>query len=326
MGLELVHESAYPEQNVAFGMDQQEVVVVGGSFAGLSAALYLARARRRVLVLDSGAPRNRFAAHSRGVFALDGRPGSELLETARSQLASYSTARFVATKVRRVSKAAANARFEVETEDRMTFECRRVILATGLVDEIPGIPGMEARWGTSVFHCPYCDGYELGGGPIGVLATLPLSVHLAKIITDWGKVTLFTNGTIRLDASDRAGLSRNAVDIEEGKVAALEGSSEGTLDYVHLSDGRKVEAKALFIATLYRQAAPFASELGCELVENPRGILVKTDESKMTTVPGVYATGDMARLTHSIPFATSDGVTAGVAAHQSLIAEEHGSS
>ena len=186
---------------------------------------------------------------------------------------------------------------------------------------LPEIPGLRERWGKSIFHCPYCDGYEIGGGQLGVIATLPLSVHFAKLITDWGDVTLFTNGAITLDQDSRDGLTRKRVRIEERRVVGIDGPLDG-LDGVRLSDGSKVSLKAIFIASLFRTAAPFARDLGCAHTQTPRGDLVQTDESKMTSVPGVYAAGDMARTTHSITFATSDGVTAGVSAHQSLVMEE----
>lgn len=301
--------------------EQQDVIIIGGSFAGLAAAMYLARARRRVLVFDNGEPRNRFSTHSHGVFALDGQAGSELLKTAKSQLLTYPTARFEAKKVSRVRKK--GDFFEVETEKGQEhFQSRRLILATGLIDELPNIPGLRERWGKSIFHCPYCDGYEIGGGPIGVIATLPLSAHFAKLITDWGEVVLFTNDTITLDQDSRDGLAKKKVRIEDEKVVRIDGSSTNTLDAVVLGDRSKIRVKAIFIATSFRMAAPFAQDLGCTLTHTPRGDIVQTDESKMTNIPGVYAAGDMARLTHSIPFATSDGVTAGVSAHQSLFLDE----
>jgi thioredoxin reductase len=300
----------------------EDVIVVGGSFAGLSAAMYLARARRKVVVLDSGRPRNRFSVHSHGVLALDGRRGSDLLRVARAQLAKYHTATLVRGEVRHVVRRDAPLSFDAETENGDHHTSRRLILATGLVDQPPSIPGLEERWGKSVFHCPYCDGYEFGGGPIGVLATVPLSVHFAEIVADWGTVTLFTNRAIQVDDAQRASLRRRGIRLEESAVSSLEGTLDGRLERVRLDGGRAIPTRALFVATLYRQAASFAQDLGCEFVENPRGSLVKTDESKLTTVPGVYAAGDMARPTHSIPFATSDGATAGTSAHQSLVMEE----
>ena len=155
-----------------------------------------------------------------------------------------------------------------------------------------------------------------------MIATLPLSVHFAELITDWGDVTLFTNGAITIDQESRDDLTKKGIRIEERKVARIDGPSRDRLDGLVLNDGSKVNLKAIFIATLFRMAAPFARNLGCVLTHTPRGDIVQTDESKATSVPGVYAAGDMARSTHSITFAASDGVTAGVSAHQSLIMEQ----
>jgi thioredoxin reductase len=297
-----------------------DVIIIGGSFAGLSAALTLARARRNVLVVDSGEPRNRYSSHSHGVFALDGQPGSELLKVGRSQLSEYPTATLLHKTATRLSKE--DNLFKVETEDNQPFQSRRLILATGLIDEPPEIPGLTARWGKTVFHCPYCDGYEIGGGSIGVIATLPLlSVHFAKLITDWGDVTFFVNDAIKLDQTSRDSLAKKGVRIEERKMTRFEGHVDGPVEVV-LSDGEKVEVKSLFVATKFRMASPFAKELGCALISTPRGEIVQTDEWKMTSLTGVYAAGDISRTIHSIPFASADGAIAGVGAHQSLVADE----
>jgi thioredoxin reductase len=297
-----------------------DVIIIGGSFAGLTAALYLARARRSVLVLDSREPRNRYSSHSHGVFALDGKPGSELLEVGRAQLAKYPTATQLQLKVTRITKE--SNLFHVETEDKQHFQSRKLILATGLIDERPDLQGLEERWGKTIFHCPYCDGYEIGGGSIGVIATLPvLSVHVAKLLTDWGNVTFFVSDAIKLDNASRNSLAKKGVSIEERKITRLEGLVEGPIQVV-LGDGARIEVKSIFIVTKFRMAAPFAKELGCALISTPRGEMVQTDDWKMTTVNGVYAAGDISRMMHSIPFATADGAIAGAGAHQSLVAEE----
>jgi thioredoxin reductase len=297
----------------------EDVIIIGGSFAGLAASLSLARARRNVLVLDSEEPRNTYSSHSHGVFALDGRPGSELLKLGRSQLLEYPTAKFLRMKVTQVSKE--GRFFQVETEDKQCFRSRRLLLATGLIDDPPDIPGLKDRWGKTIFHCPYCDGYEIGGGAIGVLATLPLSVRFAKIITDWGDVTFFVNETIELDQASRNSLSKKGVKIEERRIARFEGNVDGPVDVV-LSDGSNIRVKSIFVATKFHIASPLAKDLGCAMITTPRGEIVQMDEWKMTSVNGVYATGDMARTTHSIPYATADGALAGIGVHQSLVFEE----
>lgn len=275
---------------------------------------------RNVLVLDSGEPRNRFSSHSHGVFALDGQPGAELLKVGRSQLLEYPTATLLHKKATRVSKE--GHLFEVETKDNQRFQSRRLILATGLIDEPPDIPGLKERWGKTIFHCPYCDGYEIGGGSIGVIATLPLlSEHFAKLITDWGDVTFFVNDAIKLDQTSRDSLTKKGVRIEERKMTRFDGNLDGPVEVV-LSDLAKVEVKSIFVVTKFRMASPFAKELGCTLISTPRGEIVQTDEWKMTSLSGVYAAGDISRTTHHISYATADGAIAGVGAHQSLIADE----
>ena len=299
-----------------------DTIVVGGSFAGLAAALYLARARRKVAVFDTGEPRNRFSAHSHGVFAIDGKPGPELLEAARSQLTKYPTARLFRKKVISATRMD-DSLFEVETEENDFSQSRRLVLATGVVDQFPKIPGFQELWGKKVFHCPYCDGYGISGGNLGVIATLPISLHYSSIISDWGEVTLFTNRSISLDAQAKDVARRRKIKIVEQKVARLEeNSSDGAVTIV-LDDDSKVCVKAVFALTPVKIASyHLAQGLDCAFTSAPRGEKIKTDEWRMTSVSGVYAIGDISRPHHSISLATADGVTAALGIHQSLISEE----
>ncbi len=175
-----------------------DVIVVGGSYAGLSAATQLARARRRVLVVDAGQRRNRYARHSHGFLGQDGREAAAIVADARVQLLKYPTVRWLegtATQAARTEQG-----FRVALQDGSAFQALRLVLATGVVDELPPIPGLAERWGSSAFHCPYCHGYELMQGAIGVLATGPMSMHHAMMLPDWGQVTLFLNGAFEPDA------------------------------------------------------------------------------------------------------------------------------
>ena len=169
----------------------EDAIIVGGGFAGLSAALQLARARRRITILDTGEPRNRFAAHSHGFLAQDGRPGRDILADARRQLAAYATVTFRDVPAERLDGE--KDAFSVVTGDDGRIAARRVLLATGFEDQLPDIPGLAERWGKTVLHCPYCHGYEVGGGPIGVLARTAEAARFAAVVADWGNVTLFTN-------------------------------------------------------------------------------------------------------------------------------------
>lgn len=287
-------------------------VIVGGSFAGMAAGLQLARARRRVLVLDAGVRRNRFAATSHGFLGQDGRAPGEIVAEGRAQLLAYPTVTWV-------DGAAASARqagegFVTETEAGQTVESELLILATGVIDELPAVPGLAERWGQHVFHCPYCHGYELDQGRIGVIGTGPFSLHQAQMLPHWGTVTLFTNGVVPLDAEQSADLARRGVTIEPTPIAAIVDAAT-----VQLADGRLVPMDGLFAACRTRVAGPLAAQLGCAFEEGPLGAFIRTDEMKQTTVSGVFACGDAARAAGSVSFAVADGVMAGTAAHRKLL-------
>lgn len=299
--------------------DLYDAVIVGGSFAGLSAAMQLSRARRRVLVLDTGLPRNRFAPASRGFLGQDGRTPGEILETARAQLLAYPT-----VELRRDEATHAAARdgaFEVAFASGATVRARRLVLATGIVDELPDIPGLQERWGVSVLHCPYCHGYEVADRRLGVLALGEMGVHLALLLPDWSAdVTIFTNGSFEPTAAQRDALAARGVRVEPRPVVELLG--EGTaLSGVRIDSPNGAEVvgiDALFTGSRTRMASPLAEQLGCAFDEGPSGPVIRTDAQKMTTVPGVYAAGDAARAPHNATWASADGVTAGISAHQSL--------
>jgi thioredoxin reductase len=297
-----------------------DAIIVGGSFAGLSAALQLARARRNVLVIDAGLPRNRFASESHGVLGHDGKPGPQLLAEARQQLLAYPTAKVFNGRVSRVQTGEAG--FVVEAEEGLRwFTGRRLLLATGVADLLPCIPGLEARWGKTVVHCPYCHGYEIGGGAVGVLGTGPMSVHQALMFADWGDVTLFTQGVVEVSAEEQVMLAARKVHIEPSPIAELQGTAPA-LEGALLQDGRRVAIKALLVGTQVRMASPLAEALGCAFDDSPFGPIVRIDAWGTTSVDGVYAAGDMARVPHSITFATASGVAAGIRLHSSLITED----
>jgi thioredoxin reductase len=293
-----------------------DVIVVGGSFAGLSAAMQLARARRRVLVVDSGQPRNRFAQSSHGFFGQDGQPPFAILAHARQQILSYPTVRFVEALATHASKDEHG--FAVTLAGGENHSAARLILATGIADDLSAVPGLQERWGRSVLHCYYCHGYEVAGRRLGILATSERSLQAALLLPDWSEhATLFTNGALALSDEQRAALRARGVSIETESVVELFGEAPA-LTGVRLRDGRNVAIDALFTAPRTRMASPLAEQLGCEFDEGPSGLYIRTDASKQTTVPGVYAAGDAARPGHNASWAAADGVTAGISAHQSL--------
>ena len=289
-----------------------DVIVIGGSYAGLSAAMQLARARRRVLVIDAGQRRNRYARHSHGFLGHDGREAAAIATDGRQQLMKYPTVRWIEGSAQRAEKVEQG--FRVTLQDGGTYNAQRLVLATGVVDELPPVQGLAERWGGTVFHCPYCHGYELMEGRIGVLATGPLSMHHAMMLPDWGRVTLILNGAFEPDAEQLASLEKRGVAIERTPVKAITGRAT-----VELQDGRSLEMAGLFVVSRTHSGSPMAEQLGCELEQGPMGMYVRTDGMKATSVAGVYACGDAARMAGNVALAAADGTLAGVSAHHSLI-------
>lgn len=295
-----------------------DVIVIGGSYAGMAAALQIARGRRQILVIDGGLRRNRFAARSHGFLGQDGKSPAAIAEDAKAQLLEYPNLTWLQAMVYAVENTAAG--FAVTTRDQQTLSAKRLILATGVTDHLPAITGIQDRWGTSVFHCPYCHGYELNQGPLGVLATSEAAFHQAMLIPDWGPTTLFTNNCFTPDDTRRAQLAARGVTIETESVTEIAGEQRAT---VKLANGRLVELAGLFVASLTQPSNRIAQDLGCEIAESPVGFYVKTNEFKQTSIPGLFACGDLARPMGSVTFAVGDGALAGFAAHRSLIFEGH---
>jgi len=293
-----------------------DAIIVGGSFAGLSAALQLARARRRVLVIDAGLPRNRFADASHGILGHDGKAPAQILREAACQVAAYPTVEII--KGEALGAEAITGGFAVTLVGGRTARGRKLVLATGVSDILPDLPGLKERWGASVLHCPYCHGYEHRDRPLGVLASHPMSAHQAAMIPDWGPTTLFTQGRFEPDDEQRALLDARSVTIERSPVTALLGDAPD-LAAARLADGRVVPLNALFVAPAQRMTSPLAERLGCEFDEGPLGPIIRADAWKATTVPGVFAAGDAARPMQNATLASADGVLAGVGAHQALI-------
>ncbi|MFL1481490.1 NAD(P)/FAD-dependent oxidoreductase [Pseudomonas grimontii] len=289
-----------------------DVIIVGGSYAGLSAGLQLARARRQVLVIDAGQRRNRFAATSHGFLGQDGQAPEVIAAEGRSQLMEYPTVTWVQGSAVLVNQPVEG--FSVRTEHSGTFHARRLILATGVVDELPAVEGLKERWGTRVFHCPYCHGYELDQGRIGVLATSPLAMHHALMLPDWGPTTLFTNGVFTPDAEQQAQLDRRGVIVESAGVRRISGERAD----LELDDGRVFKLDGIFTLSRTR-ISPLAEQLGCEWVDGPTGPYLHTNDTRQTSVPGVFACGDASLAAGSVALAVGEGVRAGVGAHFSLI-------
>lgn len=295
-----------------------DVVIIGGSYAGIAAAMPLARARRDVLVLDAGQRRNRSASAAHGFLGQDGVDPGEVAARGKKEIRAYATVTWrddEVTSARRADKA-----FVVVTRSG-EFQGRRLVLATGVADELPPVPGLRERWGRRVFHCPYCHGYELDRGKLGVLATSEHSFIQAALVAEWaprGDTTLFLGGELTPAPAQLAALDARGVRIERAAVVAVDGGEHNAI--VRVEGGRIFDLAGLFVATRTHVVGPFAAELGCALETHPMGSFYQTDPTtKETTTPGVFACGDAAAPMGALPFAVADGFRAGVGAHRSLV-------
>lgn len=295
---------------------KQDVIIIGGSFAGLSAAMQLARGQRQVTVIDAAQPRNRFAEHSHGFLGLDGSSPAEIRAKAIEQLSAYDSVSLINGMASSAHKDGQD--FVVALENGEHISGKKLIIATGVKDELPAIPGLDERWGKTVAHCPYCHGHEVRHLELGVIATSPLSGHQAGMLTDWGTTTYFTQGLFMPDDAERDFLLKRGVKIENTPVIEVLGKSP-EIEALKLADGRIIKIGAVFIGSKTQMSSPLAEELGCEWVDGPMGKIIKTDDFKQTNIEGVYACGDISNPMQNATFASASGVMAGVAAHQALI-------
>ncbi len=294
-----------------------DVIIIGGSFAGLAAALQLSRARRKVTVLDTGLQRNRFAGHSHGVLGHDHKPPSEILTAARQQLARYPTIRILNARADSISGAIDD--FSVLTAEGQTLSARRLILSYGLVDQMPAVPGFAANWGTSIIPCPYCDGFEVADQHWGLVWSGPQSMNQVRLFHDWtDRLTVFANGH-DITPEMRTDLAGRQVPVIDGRITEIvRRGRHGAA--VKLDTGRDAEVDILFAHPPTKPSANLHETLGLAMVPTPTGIAVKTDERRETSVPGIYAAGDLANPgLPSVTTASWQGATAGISAQQSML-------
>jgi len=298
-------------------LDEYDVIVIGGSAAGLSAALVLSRARRRVAVLDSGEPRNAPAAHMQGFLSRDGMPPRDLVAAGRAEVQQYG-GRFVAGVVTDVHRRDDARRFAVRLASGATMTARRVLFATGLRDEIPDIPGVGDRWGRDLLHCPYCHGYEVRDQPLGVLGRGPETVQHALIIRQWSSdVVLFAHGG-DLTASDRERLRACGIDVVDTPVAGLV-VDDDALTGVELQDGRVIARSAVFVRPRFVPNNDLLADLGCETNDDGWPVI---DQTGATSVPGVWVAGNAANPRGQVITAAGEGSVAAIAINNDLVDED----
>ncbi|CAO4194014.1 NAD(P)/FAD-dependent oxidoreductase [Methylorubrum extorquens] len=293
-----------------------DVIIIGGSFAGLAAALQLGRARRKVAVLDTGLPRNRFASHSHGLLGHDHKPPLDILAEARHQLARYPTIRLVNAWADRVSGA--DDDFSVVTGDGETLRARRLILSYGVVDQMPEVPGFAENWGTSIVPCPYCDGFEVAGQHWGLVWSGRQSHNQVKLFHDWtDSLTVFADGH-DMPPDIRADLARRNVPVVDGRITEI--AHNGGHSAVVSLDSRSVAVDILFAHPRNKPSASLHDTLGLATIETPLGVALKVDERRETSIPGIYAAGDLATPgMPSVTQASSQGAMAGIFAQQSML-------
>ncbi|MFJ4628753.1 NAD(P)/FAD-dependent oxidoreductase [Streptomyces sp. NPDC088847] len=294
-----------------------DVVVIGGGAAGLSAALVLGRSRRRTLVVDAGEPRNTPAAHMQGYLTRDGMSPAEFLALGREEIARYGV-----DLVRDRAVDVTNGDdFAVALAGGETVHARRIVVATGLKDELPDVPGVAERFGRDVIHCPYCHGWEVRDQAFGVLATTPMSVHQALIVSQWSKdVTLFlhTVAESELTDDDLRRLAAAGVAVVPGEVAEMVVEGD-RLTGVRLADGTTHPREAVFVAPRAIPQTGLLEKLGAELQETPFGAYPVVDPTGLTTVPGVWAVGNAMGFAEQVVNAASAGYRAGATINGDLL-------
>ncbi|NNH71243.1 NAD(P)/FAD-dependent oxidoreductase [Nocardia uniformis] len=297
-----------------------DVVVIGGGAAGLSGALMLTRSRRSVLVIDAGSPRNAPAAGVHGLLAREGMPPEELLERGRAEVLGYG-GQVVTGEV--TTAAREGDRFVVTMADGASVRARRLLVTTGLVDELPDIPGLRERWGRDVLHCPYCHGWEVRDQAIGILATGPMSVHQALLFRQLSSDITFFAHTATLSAEQAEQLAARGITVVEGEVAALE-IADDRIAGVRLSDGTLVPRSAIVVGSRMVARTKFLAALGLEPIDHPSGMgeHIPADATGRTSVPGVWAAGNITDLSAQVGAAAAAAAMAGAHINADLVAEE----
>ncbi|NJC21437.1 thioredoxin reductase [Arthrobacter pigmenti] len=302
-----------------------DVVVIGGGSAGLSAALMLGRTRRSVAVVDSGRPRNAPADGVHGFLTSEGMSPAELLKIGRTEVESYGGTIIPGTVTDAAHHNDPRYRFRTTLQDGSILRSRRLLLTTGLTDQLPNIPGLREHWGRDVIHCPFCHGWEVRDRAIGILATSPMALHQALLFRQWSsRITLFLNNTVEPGETEWEQFAARGITVVDGAVTNLQNDDGGRLAGVELADGRTVPIEALTVAPRFVANTGIFTGLGLVPVQHPMGVgeHFEVDEMGATKVDGVWAAGNVANLMLQVLPSAASGSTAAVAINNSLMAEE----
>lgn len=296
--------------------DAYEAVIVGGSYAGLSAALALGRALRHVLILDSGQPCNWQTPHSHNLLTQDGATPAHLAATARTQVLAYPTVTLRAGTVTAVTGV--SPAFEVQTAAGETIRAKKILFATGIRDVLPAIPGFAESWGISVIHCPYCHGYEYRAQPTGILVNGAMALDFGRLIRNWTKdLTIFTNGAPTFSPEHHQQLAALGIGVVSTQIKQIV-HQQGVIQHLLFMDGTQHPLTALYARVPFEQHCPAPQALGCTLTETGH---LAASEFRQTSVPGVYAAGDNSSLLRSVAGSIAMGNVAGAFINHELLAE-----
>ncbi|CAD0220907.1 NAD(P)/FAD-dependent oxidoreductase [Chryseobacterium sp. JV274] len=294
-----------------------DVIIIGGSYSGLSAGMSLGRSLRNVLIIDNGKPCNRQTPHSHNFVTHDGKTPAEITKLAKEDVEKYNTVRFYNGTVMKTVKSIEG--FEIETSSDEKFHAKKLILASGVKDVMPDIPGFAECWGISVIHCPYCHGYEVKNETTGILSNGEMAYEFSKLIFNLTKnLTLFTNGKAVLTNEQTEKLKQNKIMLNEDEIEEIK-HENGSIQKIIFKNGKEVSLQALYAKIPFEQNLNVSDDLGCELTEQG---FIKVDMMQKTNVSGVFACGDNVTMMRSVANAVAQGNFAGAVVNKELVDEE----
>ena len=297
-------------------MKHFDVIIIGGSYSGLAAAMALGRALRSVLVIDSGKPCNRQTPHSHNFLTQDGKTPREISTLGKQQVSEYDTIHFLDELAAKGIKTENG--FEIQTSSGNKFSATKLVFATGIKDIMPKIKGFKECWGISVLHCPYCHGYEVKNEPTAILGNGEYGFEFSKLISNWTQdITLFTNGKSTLTVEQIKTLEKHQINIIEKEIEKLE-HRNGYVQNIIFKDGSKTIIKAIYTKTPFEQHCPIPEQLGCGLTDEG---YIKTDHLQKTSIANIYASGDNTTPKRTVANAVSMGTTAGMMLNKEFVWE-----
>jgi thioredoxin reductase len=294
-----------------------DIIIIGGSYSGMAAAMALGRARRQVLIIDSGKPCNIQTSYSHNFLTQDGKTPAEIHTVARQQLAIYPTVTFLDALA--INGLKTENGFEIQVVSGEIFAASRLVFATGIIDMLPAIKGMDECWGISVLHCPFCHGYEVRDEKTGIFGNGESAYQLAALISNWtDQLTLFTNGPSDFTIEQNIKLQNHGIRIIENEVSELVHHA-GYIQQVTFKDGGTAALKAAYIRSPFRQSCQLPEMMGCTLSEHS---YIEVDEFQETLVPGIFACGDNTNMMRTLANAIATGTITGMAISKKLISAE----